>query len=315
MRSYKKLAVILWILNTFLGLGIAGYAANAFVKKKTDYIKKVRETHAQYDKIPPPAARRYTRSVSYMQRLDIFEPKIAKGPKVQAINLAKYIAIGSTSTSSPALILAKVADTEVELIIATGMELYGAIRDQGVSRVVIADFEETRGWKLTEVTPKKAIFSKGDLTAELAVGQGVPPAAGSALSKYTGKSYNARAFKTRKAGSTATSATYIMDIEEVRWAVANRERVFTGGDVRFGSARDGLRVTHVRNGSIVAARGFKANDVVQQINNKSIKSLNDLRALTNDPAFDKPRLINVKVNRNGRTMFLRYSIPRPPPGR
>lgn len=315
MRSYKRLAVILWIFNTFLGLGIAGYAANAFVKKKTDYIKKVRETHAGFNGTQAPAARRYTRSVSYMQRLDIFEPSIENKPKVQAINLAKFIAIGSTSTSSPALIYAKVTETEVELIIAKGDDLYVAIRDQGYSRVVIADFEQTRGWKLTEVTPKKAIFSKGELKAELAVGQGVPPAAGSALSQYTGKAYNAKSFKTRKAGQTATSATYIMDIEEVRWAVANRERVFTAGDVRFGSARDGLRVTHVRPNSIVAARGFKADDVIQQINNKSIRSLNDLRALAKDPSFDKPRLVNVKVNRNGKTMFLRYSIPRPPPGR
>ncbi len=63
------------------------------------------------------------------------------------------------------------------------------------------------------------------------------------------------------------------------------------------------------------ARGFKASDVVQSINNISIKSLNDLRALKDNPAFEKPRLISVKINRNGKTMVLRYSISQTPPGR
>ena len=315
MKSYKKLAVILWVLNTFLGLGIAGYAANAFVKKKTDYIERVRETNKKYSK-PARHPPRYTRAVSFMQRLDILPLEPEAPQNDQAINLAAFLAINSTFTAPPpAVILANVFESDVQLIMSTGMDLYYAIRDQGGTRVVIANFEQARGWKLTEVTRKKVIFSKGDLTAELAVGQGVAPATGVPPSKHAGTVYNAKAFKTRKAGSSPTSATYIMDIEEVKWAIANRDKVFSGGDVTFGSARDGLRVTRVRPGSIVEARGFKASDVVQSINNISIKSLNDLRALKDNPAFEKPRLISVKINRNGKTMVLRYSISQTPPGR
>lgn len=131
------------------------------------------------------------------------------------------------------------------------------------------------------------------------------------LRRYVGKAYNSRTYKTRKAGSSPTSATYIMDIEEVKWSRANFE-IILRNDVVFGAARDGLRITSVREGSMLAARGFKASDVIQSINNISIKSVKDIIALRENPAFDKPRLINVKINRNGKTMYLRYSIPRRP---
>ena len=140
------------------------------------------------------------------------------------------------------------------------------------------------------------------------------PTPGVVRGALTGKPYNVKSYKTRKAGSTSTSATWIMDIEEVKWAISNFEAVISR-DLTFGSATDGLRITHVRTGSQPAARGFKAGDIVQSINNKRIKSVEDIRALRDDPAFDAPRLINVKIIRNGKTRFLRYSIPRPPPRR
>jgi S1-C subfamily serine protease len=67
------------------------------------------------------------------------------------------------------------------------------------------------------------------------------------------------------------------------------------------SASKGVVVTGVDPDGEAAASGVQPNDVIEQVNGRPTRTVNDLRAAL-QPTADKPNL--VLVNRNGTSLFL-----------
>lgn len=131
------------------------------------------------------------------------------------------------------------------------------------------------------------------------------------LSALAGKVYNPGDYQTKETLSHPTRKSYLVDPNEIEWAIANEETILTA-DASFEAADGNLRLTWVRPGSILQTRGFQTDDVVQRVNGLPIGSLEDVRNLKTNPQFQNARVISVVVNRAGTQVYLTYSIPAAP---
>ena len=303
MKSIKHVTIAFWAVNLLLGVGIVAYAATAFIGKPPSPLADVADIGGDDGQAVAPTE--YSRNTTSMQRMGVIQDKKANLLPQLSVNLAEYLAIKSTYGTTN--LLADVLKTQgAQVNIFLGDDVSTVMRGK-LDPVP----DELRGWKLTAINGPVATFTKGDEKQELKVGENVAVGGDQSYDAYRGLPYKGGDYKTQQTMTGANRQAWMMDPEEVKWAVANQDSVL-GTDVTFGQAQGGLRIQTVRAGSIVANRGFAANDVVMAVNGVTVATLEDINKLRDHPSFQNPNVISVKVNRAGQDVYLTYSIPRPP---
>lgn len=282
-------------VNVAFGLAVAGYAAAAFAGDRPDLLADVRPDSLA----KPRVVDAYTRNIDAMRRLAVVEVR-APSARPPSVNLALFITVRGFLDSEASVQAA--GNDQTQFWMACGDEVYGRL----VGRDIPGDIALTRGWRVKELRPsqKQVVFSNGREEQTLAVGSaaerlGVPPE----LAALVGTPYDASRFSTKLTMNNPTQKLYAVDPDEVLWGVANQRAILDGAG--FAPAEGGLRVTRVTPGSILEARGFEADDVIQLVNGTPVDSIESLRKI----GETHPRTIQVQINRAGQVIRLFYTIP------
>ncbi len=117
-------------------------------------------------------------------------------------------------------------------------------------------------------------------------------------------------YQTRKIHSSASREVWMMDPNEIQWAMQNFESEMKS-KVTVSPTSKGLRITSINSKRIGIFRGLKANDVLRSMNGHSVKSLADIKKIQNDPRNRRRPSMTLVVHRDGRNMVLEYrSLPK-----
>lgn len=187
-------------------------------------------------------------------------------------------------------------------------------------------FDEFRGWLLQDVFRDRAVFATKDgRREELVIDQAVtPPPAGTgpgpggplraplgAKPNRLGQAYTSENFKSRLLSSSDGRQVWGIDPDELDWAMQNSEQVLDQ-DFRVSPyAGGGLRIENVNSGSIGAARGLAAGDVIREVNGQPLSNVADVRTMLNNPAMKSQQGMKITVERAGRPVTLEFRpLPR-----
>src|SRR6185295_2199967 len=123
--------------------------------------------------------------------------------------------------------------------------------------------------------------------------------------------YRSDSHQSRLLASTDTRQVWGMDPNEIAWAGRNLEQILDGDFQATPYAGGGLRLESVRAGSIGAARGLLAGDVLREVNGQPLSSIGDLRTLMSQLTLQSLAGLQLKVERAGKTLLLEYRpLPR-----
>lgn len=303
MKSARQLTVAFWTLNILLGLAIVAYAATSFIGKRHDPLEDVRaiETGGNGTVGGPT----YVREMGPMQRVAVIENKVRNADPGPSVNLGQFLTVLNVMSTLASCQL--VIDPSAQFWMAPGDGVESALKAKRPDD----DFSAARGWRVKALVKaeNKVVFTNGKEEQFLVAGAATAP--DGVDPNLVGKAYNAGDYQTKETLSHPTRKSYLMDPRELEWAIANQESVLTSG-ATFSTVDGGLRMTYVNPTSILAARGFEKDDVVQRVNGLPIASLEDVRNLKTNPQFQNARVVSVVVNRAGQQVYLTYSIPAPP---
>jgi PDZ domain-containing protein len=182
-------------------------------------------------------------------------------------------------------------------------------------------FDDFRGWTLTSVSKDRALFtSKSGQKAELTIDQAIsaPPAAGAhALgtgrggAPKQGQGYTSETYKSRLLASADSRQVWGMDQEEIEWAAQNAEQIMDRDFQVSPYAGGGLRIESVNAGTIGAARGLMAGDVIREVNGQPLNNIADVRQLMSSQALQKQTGLRLTIERTGKPVVIEYRpLPR-----
>lgn len=185
-------------------------------------------------------------------------------------------------------------------------------------------YDEFRGWTLSSVGRDRAIFvnKKGDkveLTIDQSItvapgmeraggGAGIP---GGAPKTQIGKAYTSESYKSRLLASADTRQVWGLDQDEIEWAGQNAEAILDRDLQVAPYAGGGLRIENVMAGSIGAARGLVAGDVLREVNGQALNNLADVKTLMSSPTMRSQTGLRLTIERAGKPVVIEYRpLPR-----
>jgi membrane-associated protease RseP (regulator of RpoE activity) len=291
MRSLNRTAVVLWSINGLLGLGIVAYAASAFVLGRADPLADVPDPPARPGARPRP----YARDTASLQRMGIVKKKEA-AEAAPSVDLSTYVTLVG---ASPQLVKLQVGNAPtVQIWLALGEELIHKLTGR-----TDGDLAPVRGWTLTKIGEKEAVFTRGGESQTLWL------SAGSGLLALRGKPYNPADYPS----SQVVEGSGRIDFAEAQWALANQEAILSSVTVAPAGGDGGLKVTTVAEGSILAVRGLRANDIIKSVNNKPISTLEDIRRAMEGADPSKGGNFSVGISRGGAMRTWSFTVVQPPP--
>ena len=286
MKQAKLINGLLWVVNILLIVGIAVYAwtylLDSQAKNLVD-LEEIDDYHSNGIVIRPPDYKViYSVANPLTPKTKIVDP----GPSVAAFQATLI------GTFPPDFVFIKIGNDET-------------LAEKG-EKIMVKGAEVLRGWTLTECYRERAVFSDGSRTQELklsvpTIGSGGPIAGGG----RKGETYDPSKFKTRKIHSSASREVWLMDPNEINWAMQNFQSEMEK-NVTVSPTSNGLRITSINSGSTGISRGFKLDDVIRSVNGHSMKSLQDIKKMQDDPRNQRRRSMTIVVQRSGRNMVLEY---------
>lgn len=185
-------------------------------------------------------------------------------------------------------------------------------------------FDEFRGWVMISVGKDRATFAnkKGE-KVELSIDQSfaatpggaaggpLAPGSGGSRASRIGQAYQSEAYKSRLLASADTRQVWGLDQDEIDWAGQNAEQILDRDFQVAPYAGGGLRLENVTAGSIGAARGLIAGDVLREVNGQALNNLGDVRTLLNNPTMKSQTGLRLTIERAGKPIVLEYRpLPR-----
>ena len=183
-------------------------------------------------------------------------------------------------------------------------------------------YEEYRGWTLASVGRDRATFVnrkgvKVDLTIDLSLSGPANGAGGATAGPTAGgrpridKAYTSESYKSRLLASADTRQVWGLDQDEIEWAGQNAEQILDRDFQVAPYAGGGLRLEGVTAGSIGAARGLLAGDVLREVNGQALNNITDVRTLMNNPTMKTQTGLRLTIERAGKPIVIEYRpLPR-----
>ena len=144
-----------------------------------------------------------------------------------------------------------------------------------------------------------------------AVGPG-PGSAGPAAAKTRiGQAYTSESYKSRLLASADTRQVWGLDQDEIEWAGQNSEQILDRDFQVAPYAGGGLRIEGVTAGSIGAARGLVAGDVIREVNGQALNNITDVKTLMSNPTMKNQTGMRLTIERAGKPVVIEYRpLPR-----
>ena len=288
MKQAKLINGLLWVANILLIVGLFVYGWTFFWSD--NHVKDLvalEEIDDYYTGGPT------SRPPDYRVIASVANPLTPKTKPVANTPVAAAFQATLIGTFPPDFVFLKIGNDET-------------LAEKG-EKIMVKGAEVLRGWKLTECYRERAVFSDGKRSQELklsvpTIGSGGPIAVGGGRK---GETYDPSKFKTRKIHSSASREVWLMDPNEINWAMQNFQSEMEK-NVTVSPTSNGLRITSINSGSIGISRGLKSNDVIRSVNGHSMKSLQDIKKMQDDPRNQRRRSMTIVVQRSGRNMVLEY---------
>ncbi len=293
MKPAALLNVVLWCTNILLIVGIFVYVYIYFVNPssgpKVDLVNLKKGSGGGYGGgggYRPPNYAAIAKVPNPITKEDTVIDPVDHGPSAFQATLV--------GTFPPDFVFLKVANDE-ETLAEIG------------KKILVKEAEVLRGWRLVECYTDHAVFTDGRRRETLkltipTIGAGGP--IGSGMNRK-GQNYDPKNFNTRKIHSSASREVWLMDPNEIQWAMQNFESEMES-KVTVSPTSNGLRITSINSGSIGISRGLKTNDVLRSVNGHAMKSLADIKKMQNDPRNQRRRSMTLIVQRSGRNVVLEY---------
>lgn len=185
-------------------------------------------------------------------------------------------------------------------------------------------YDEFRGWTMASVGKDRATFvSKKGEKVELSIDLSFSPPPGGATAPATagpaasargpqiGKPYTSEGYKSRLLASADTRQVWGLDQDEIDWAGQNAAQIMDRDFQVAPYAGGGLRLEGVTAGSIGAARGLLAGDVLREVNGQSLNNISDVRTLMSNDSMKTQTGLRLTIERAGKPIVIEYRpLPR-----
>lgn len=308
MRDVKLANGLLWLLNAALGAVIVLFAFK-YLLQQPDYTRDV-QLDAGSDARGPD--QRPVKPDSVLKLRNPVENTKESGPVDKIIVFKAQLkgTLPPEKGDGPGAAFLKSLAKNVELVAFIGEPILFEGKE----------YDEYRGWKLSKVWKDKALFLgpnnlSQELTIEAAAGPAGPAstsrAGGGAKGARAGQAYQGDQFKSRLLASAESRQVWGMDPEEIDWASQNADRIMDSDFQVSPNASGGVRIEGVTPGSIGAARGMLAGDVIRDVNGQPLNSIADVRTLMSNPSFKSQQGLRLTVERAGKPVVLEYRpLPR-----
>lgn len=311
MNDVKLLNRILWGVNILLGAGIVVFSF-LYLLRETDakvYMKDFRpEDDAPAAQAPVDRGDGALKSVVN----PIEKRQVDPGKSSSDFKATLKGTLPSEKDPKSGVAFIKSTTRNTELVAYVGDE----ILHEG------KPFDEFRGWTLTSVSKDRALFtSKSGQKAELTIDNAMaaPPAAGASgpvpagrgSSAKSGQAYQSDGYKSRLLASADSRQVWGMDQDEIEWASQNAEQIMDRDFQVAPYAGGGLRIENVNSGTIGAARGLLAGDVLREVNGQPLNNIADVRQLMSSGQMQKQTGLRLTIERAGKPVVIEYRpLPR-----
>jgi hypothetical protein len=312
VNDVKLLNRVLWGVNVLLGAGIVLFSFQYLLfAPDAKYLKDVKQ-----DEDAPSTPIAVDRGDGALKTLPnpVEKPKENAGAGRMAGDFKAILKGTLPSEKDPKRGVAFIKSTQrnTELVAYVGDE----ILHEG------KPFEDFRGWTLTSVAKDRAIFtSKSGQKAELTIDQAITapplvgasgaPAARPAGGAKAGQAYTSDGYKSRLLASADSRQVWGMDQDEIEWASQNAEQIMDRDFQVAPYAGGGLRIENVNSGTIGAARGLMAGDVLREVNGQPLNNISDVRQLMSSGQMQKQTGLRLTIERAGKPVVIEYRpLPR-----
>ena len=116
----------------------------------------------------------------------------------------------------------------------------------------------------------------------------------------------AEGYKSRLLASADSRQVWGMDQDEIEWASQNAEQIMDRDFQVAPYAGGGLRIENVNAGTIGAARGLMAGDVLREVNGQPLNNIADVRQLMSSQAMKKQTGLRLTIERAGKPVVIEY---------
>ena len=303
MRQVKLVNGVLWGANVLLGVGIFVYAFYFLIfPVRPNYLKEVTEDAGGSDRgrrAPPPA--------EYSVLRNLVNPVVPRGVETSGAPQMSEIERVAKLLGTNRIMDRPGSDVAYLQVLPTGQFVNAYIGQPVVYRD--QTINELRGWTLVRLTEAGALFTNGVKEAELkrddisasavgAVGRVKGPSGGGG-----GGPFDPDQSKSRRTAATDTHESWLVDRDEVQWAMQNVEDLL--GEVALSAyPSGGVKIDSV--GSFASKRGFVEGDVVKKVNGYPLRDPSDLINYANNPQFRNAGAMVVEVERAGRMYTLDF---------
>jgi hypothetical protein len=315
LNDVKLLNRLLWGVNILLGAGIVVFSFMYLLRESDakSYMKDFR----QEDDSPSAPVRGPDNGDGALKTLsNPIEKREVKGPETAQSQFKASLKGTLPSEKDPKSGVAFIKS------IARNVELVAYIGDEILQEG--KPFDEFRGWTLASVTKDKAVFTtKTGLKAELFINDApTPPPAGGAggpspaqpgarAGARAGQAYQSEGYKSRLLASADSRQVWGMDQDEIEWVTQNAEQIMDRDFQVAPYAGGGLRIESVNAGTIGAARGLLAGDVLREVNGQPLNNIADVRQLMNNQTMKQQTGLRLTIERAGKPVVIEYRpLPR-----
>jgi len=309
VNDVKLLNRILWGVNVLLGVGIVVFSFQYLLfAPDAKYLKDFK----QEDDSPTPVKGPTDTGDGALRTLpNPVERRVVDTGAKASVDFKATLKGTLPSEKEPQRGVAFIKSTgrNVELVAYVGDE----ILHEG------KPFDEFRGWTLTSVSKDRALFtSKSGQKAELVLDQAITPvpggvggpsggpAAGGRSTAKAGQAYQSDQYKSRLLASADSRQVWGMDQDEIEWVSQNAEQIMDRDFQVAPYAGGGLRIENVNAGTVGAARGLVAGDVLREVNGQPLNNIADVRTLMNNPAMKQQTGLRLTIERAGKPVVIEY---------
>jgi membrane-associated protease RseP (regulator of RpoE activity) len=304
MHDVKLLNRCLWGLNLLLGAGIVLFSIFYLLSPS-----KLEAFRPDEDTAPAPVRQADPGDAALRTLSNPVENKVKAPDAVQTLFKATLKGtLPSEKDPTRGVAFLKSVARNVELVAYIGEEI---LHEGKV-------FDEFRGWTMATVAKDRAVFTnKSGQKVELVIDQAMTPVPGAAAAPVggappalgksrIGQAYTAEGFKSRLLASADSRQVWGMDQDELEWAAQNADQILDRDFQVAPYAGGGLRIENVNAGSIGAARGMMAGDVVREVNGQPLNNISDVRLLMNNSAMRSQPGIRLTIERAGKPVVVEY---------
>jgi hypothetical protein len=313
LHNVKLVNRVLWGINILLGAGIVVFSFQYLLfAPEAKYLKDFK----QEDDGPSAPVKAQDNSDGALKTLsNPLEKREVKNDFAAQTNFKATLKGTLPSEKDPKSGVAFIKSTgrNIELVAYVGDE----ILHEG------KPFDEFRGWALASVTKDRAVFqSKAGQKVELTIDQAITPAPGGASpvggapatggkGARAGTQYQSDQFKSRLLASADSRQVWGMDQDEIEWVTQNAEQIMDRDFQVAPYAGGGLRIESVNAGTIGAARGLLAGDVLREVNGQPLNNIADMRQLMGNKSMQQQTGLRLTIERAGKPVVIEYRpLPR-----